>query len=117
MDQLILLYWLRENGRDAGTPIVAGDLDPAIRGRVLALAAEDAADASGPLELRLPFLDRWDSRRRAEILRDLTFVREGRVIRGIPATRNGVLRDYAATLRATHPAWLGAPGVLDRAYF
>ena len=111
------LYWLRETGCDLGTPVDAGQLDPAIRGKVLELAGDISGGNSEALELRLPFLDRRESRRRAEILREMTLEREGGVIRGIPATRNGVLRDHAATLLATHPAWLGAPREFDRRYF
>jgi hypothetical protein len=47
----------------------------------------------------------------------LTLVREGNAIRGVPVTRNAALRDQAATLVATHPAWMHASGELHPRYF
>jgi hypothetical protein len=107
------LYWLTESGCDLGTRVEAEDLDAAIREKVLALAGGD----HGPLTLRLPFFDRRESRRRAEILRSLHWVREGDVIHSLPATQNAALRDRAALLLATHPAWMGAPDELQSDYF
>ncbi len=121
MNKRFELYWLRESGRDWGTPVDAEDLDPAIQERVLDLAGDAAGDVSrdnpGPLHLHLPFLDRRESRRRAEILRGLTLEREGDVIRGVAATRNAALRDHAATLLARHPAWTHAPDEFHHRYF
>ena len=50
MPQMFRLYWLRENGCDAGTPLRADELDPAIRERVKELAGPDA----GETVVRLP---------------------------------------------------------------
>ena len=113
MSTRLHLYWLTESGCDLGTPVEAESLDPAIRDRVTALAG----DSDGPLALRLPFFDRRESRRRAEILRSLCLVREGDVIRSVPPTPAAALRDQAATLLATHPAWLSAPDELHPRYF
>lgn len=107
------LFWLTESGCDWDRGVEAESLDPAIRDRVMALAGHDG----GPLALRLPFFDRRESRRRAEILRGLRLVREGDVIRSLPATPLAGLRDHAATLLATHPAWTGAPDERQPSYF
>jgi hypothetical protein len=107
------MYWLRESGCDVGTPVDAADLDAVIRGRVLELAKGD----DRPLDLYLPFLDGRESRRRAEALRSVTLVREGDTIRSIPPTAAAGLRDRAALLLATHPAWTGAPQEWHPAYF
>jgi hypothetical protein len=109
MSKHFLLYWLTESGCNLGTPLAAEQLDPAIRERVLALTATENDGEPGALTLRLPFFDRRESRRRAEILRGLQFVRENGVIRSLPPTPNSALRDSAATLVGAHPAWLGAP--------
>jgi hypothetical protein len=113
MSTLIELYWLTESGCDLGTLVEAEQLDPAIREKVMALAGGDR----GPLTLRLPFFDRRESRRRAEILRGLRLVREGDLIRSVPATAAAALRDQAATLLATHTAWTGAPDEMQGSYF
>jgi hypothetical protein len=107
------LYWLRESGCDLGTPLDAADLDAVIRAQVLELAG--AGDR--PLDLYLPFLDSRESRRRAEALRGVTLVREGDAIRSVPPTAAAKLRDRAAMLLATHPAWTGAPHERHPAYF
>jgi hypothetical protein len=107
------MYWLRESGCDVGTPVDAADLDAVIRGRVLELAGGD----DRPLDLYLPFLDGRESRRRTEALRFVTLVREGDTIRSIPPTAAAGLRDRAALLLATHPAWTGAPQECHAAYF
>ncbi|MGH9592543.1 MAG: hypothetical protein ACRD5L_05585, partial [Bryobacteraceae bacterium] len=75
------MYWLRESGCDAGTPISAGELPPAIRERVVELAAGEA----GEIAVRLPFLDRKDYRRQDQILRALPLERAGNVIRAVLA--------------------------------
>jgi hypothetical protein len=113
MKKRLRLYWLKESGCDLGTPVDLEDLDPSIGGKVRELAGSD----SGPLRLHLPFLDRRESRRRASILRQLTLVREGDVIRSVPATPGSALREHAATLLALHPAWRDAPGELHPRYF
>jgi hypothetical protein len=107
------MYWMRESGCDVGTPLDAADLDAVIRGRVLELAGGD----DRPLDLYLPFLDSRESRRRTEALRSVTLVREGDTIRSVPPTGAARLRDRAALLLATHPAWTGAPPERHPAYF
>jgi hypothetical protein len=104
---------MRESGCDVGTPLDAAELDTVIRARVLELAAGD----DRTLDLYLPFLDARESFRRAEALRAVTLVREGDVIRSVPRTAAAKLRDRAALLLATHPAWIGAPHECHPAYF
>jgi hypothetical protein len=113
MTKRFRLYWLRESGCDLGTPVSADELDPVIRARVLELAGVD----DGPLSVYLPFLDRRESRRRAEALRGVILVREGDVIRSVPPTPAAGLRDRAAMLLATHPAWINAPDEVHPRYF
>jgi len=125
MTKRFRLYWLRESGCDLGTPLTADELDPVIRQRVLELAcngdsASDGGLACGddsPLSVYLPFLDRRESRRRAEALRGVILLREGDVIRSVPPTPAAALRDRAAMLLATHPAWTNAPDELHPRYF
>ena len=107
------MYWLRESGCDLGTPLDVDDLDAVIRARVVELAGADV----GSLDLYLPFLDGRESHRRAEALRAVTLVREGDAIRSVPPTPAAKLRDRAAMLLATHPAWTGAPPERHPAYF
>src|SRR5512140_3156471 len=113
MNTHVHLYWLRESGCDLGTPLKIVDLDPVIQQKVAVLAAGDA----GPLTLQLPFFDRRESRRRAEMLRGLRLVREGNVIRSVPATAAAALRDYTALLLSSEPAWMNAPDETDPRYF
>jgi hypothetical protein len=114
MSQLFRLFWLRETGCDAGTPLRAAELEPEIRQRVLALADlgtdEDGISESGASEIavRLPYLDRREWRKRGEILAALPLERRGDVISFV-AGPAAALRDTAATLALTDPAWLGAP--------
>ncbi len=110
--QVFRLYWLRESGCDAGTPISAGELPPAIRDRVMALAGGDA----GGMAVRLPFLDRKDCRKQDQILRALPFERAGNVIRAVLAPA-AAARDLAATLALTDPAWANTPSERDPDYF
>ena len=77
--QIFRLYWLRESGCDSGTVIWPSELSPAIRDRVVALAAGQ----SGEIAVRLPFLDRRECRRQEEILSALPFERAGNVIRAV----------------------------------
>lgn len=107
------LYWRRETGCDAGTPVNLKDLDAAIRPRIVELAGND----KGPTEIRLPFLDRREWRRRSGSLRRLTFVREGSVIRYVPASAAAALRDRTADAMGAHPAWLAAPDQRTPGYF
>ncbi len=113
MTKRFRLYWLKESGCDLGTPLDADELDATIRPRVMELAAGD----DRPLTLHLPFLDGRESRRRAEALRGATLVREGDVIRSVPPTSSAGLRDEAAMLLATHPAWINAPDEFQPRYF
>jgi hypothetical protein len=107
------VYWMRESGCDVGTPLDADELDASIRGRVLDLAGA----GERPLDLYLPFLDGRESRRRAETLRAVTLVRDGDSIRSVSPTAAAQLRDRAALLMATHPAWTGAPHEVHMDYF
>ncbi len=107
------MYWLRESGCDLGTPLDADELDSVIRARVLELAGS----GDSPLDLYLPFLDTRESHRQAEALRAVTLVREGDSIRSVPSTTAAKLRDQAALLLATHPAWTGAPDERQPEYF
>jgi hypothetical protein len=110
--QVFRLYWLQESGCDAGTPISAGELPPAVRDRVVALAAGEA----GEIAVRLPFFDRKDSRRQDQILRALPLERAGNVIRAVLAPP-AAARDLAATLALTDPAWVNTPAERHAAYF
>lgn len=113
MTKRFRMYWLRESGCDLGTPLDADELDVVIRTRVLELAGS----GDRPLDLYLPFLDARESHRQAEALRAVTLVREGDSIRSVPSTTAAKLRDQAALLLATHPAWSGAPGERHPEYF
>lgn len=102
------LYWRRETGCDAGTPIGLEDLDAVIRPRIQELSAGDSA-SDRPIAIHFPFMDRREWRRKSESLRALTLVREGRVIRSVPANAAAALRDQAAEAIGAHPVWLAAP--------
>jgi hypothetical protein len=109
------LYWLRESGCDAGTILDADSLDAAIRERVMLLAG--ATENKDLLRLELPFFDRREWRRRAEILRSTKLIREGQVIRNVPPSAGAAMRDHAAALLALDPAWLAVPAERDLQYF
>jgi hypothetical protein len=113
MTQVFRLFWVRETGCDAGTPLRADELDEAIRSRVLELAS-GAGD--GEISLRLPFLDRRDWPRREQILSALPLVRHQRMISCALAPPAAV-RDLAATLALTDPAWTNAPDERHLSYF
>ncbi len=113
MTKRFRLYWLKESGCDLGTPVNADELEIIIRGRVLELAGND----DGPLTVYLPFLDSRESQRRAESLRSVVLERKDDAIRSIPANTAAALRDRAAMLVATHPAWINAPDELQAVYF
>lgn len=114
MSQLFRLFWLRETGCDAGTPLRAAELEPEIRQRVLALAGtatnpnRAGPGGEGEIALRLPYLDRHEWRKRGKILALLTLERRGNVISFVPSPAIAI-RDAAAILAFTDPAWLGAP--------
>lgn len=105
------LFWLRESGCDAGTPVTAAELPAAVRERVLALAG-----SSNALQLRLPYLNRLEERRVDETLASVAFERTGDLIRVLldPAAAT---RDMAATCALTDPVWRSAPGEREADYF
>jgi hypothetical protein len=116
-DPTFHLYWLRESGCDAGTPLSAGELPPSIRGRVLELAQSDTIAAPpNTFHLRLPFFDKREERLQDELLAALPYEREGTLIRAMlsPAA---VTRDMAATCALADPLWRGGPAERDPAYF
>src|SRR5579863_3881270 len=113
MAKRLRLYWMRETGCDAGTLIDAEELDAPIRQRVIELTVKDRQE----IELYLPFMDRRECRRRAEVSRAMKFERSGDVIRAIPATFMAELRDRAAMLLALNPAWRDTPQERDARYF
>jgi hypothetical protein len=113
MAKRMRLYWLRETGRDTGTPIEAEELDAPLRQRVMELIGEDRHE----ITLYLPFMDRREWRRRAEVSRAMRLERQGDTIRAIPATFIAELRDSAAMLVALSPAWRDAPEERDPRYF
>jgi hypothetical protein len=113
MAQCLRLYWLRETGCDLGTQVGLDDLDETVREQVMELAPDDDRE----ITLHLPFFDRRESRRRTEALRTLRLVREGDVIRSVPATPAAGIRDHAAMLLAAHPAWKKAADEFDARYF
>jgi hypothetical protein len=87
-------------------------LEPAIRQRVLDLAASDLNEIS----IQLPFLDRREWARRDEILRAAALERQGSTIvcrLPIPAA----VRDLAARLAFSDPWWTAAPPERDPRYF
>lgn len=112
-----LLYWLRETGCDAGTPISAAELPASIRDRVLELAWTDSSAATpATFQLRLPFADRREERHQDEFLSALPLERTGNLIRAVldPAAAT---RDMAATCALTDPLWRSAPVERDEEYF
>jgi hypothetical protein len=106
------LFWLRETGCDAGTLLRADQLEPEIRDRVIALAT----GMEGETVLRLPFFDLRDWKRRREILPGLRLEKHGNEISST-LDPTAALRDLAAQLALTHPAWTGAPLERDPDYF
>jgi hypothetical protein len=88
------------------------ELSPAIRDRVVALAAGQ----SGEIAVRLPFLDRRECRRQEEILSALPLERAGNVIRAVLAVP-AAARDLAATLALTDPVWGDTPSERHPGYF
>ena len=113
MAKRLRLYWLRETGCDTGTPIAAEELDAPIRQRVMELAGRERHE----IALYLPFMDRREWRRRAEVSRAMRLERQGDAIRAIPATLIAELRDRAAMLVALSPAWRNAPKEREPRYF
>jgi hypothetical protein len=112
MELLFNLHWVRETGRDDGTPMRPDELDPSIRDRVL-MAANGA---QGVLALKLPFLDLRENRRRSEVLSELQFKRCGNQVVPLLNPRFA-FRTAAADLAMAHPAWINAPTEWDASYF
>jgi len=116
-DPVFHLYWLRESGCHAGTPVNAGELPPSIRERVLELAQkDDVAAPPSTFHLRLPFFDKREERQQDELLAALPYEREGNLIRAM-LPPSAVTRDMAATCALTHPLWRSGPAERDPAYF
>jgi len=113
MKRRLRLYWMRENGCDAGIPIEAEELDAPLRQRVMELIGKDRSE----IALYLPFMDQRECRRRAEVSRAMKIERTGDTIRAILPTFIAGLRDRAAMLVALHPAWRNAPEERDPRYF
>jgi hypothetical protein len=116
MPQRFRLFWLRETGCDAGTPLRAGELEPEIRQRVLALAAPIDERGAVEIAIRLPYLDHREWNTRSQILAALPLERHGDVISFV-ASPAVALRDAAATFVMTDPAWLDAPSGSQPDYF
>jgi hypothetical protein len=112
MSHAFRLFWLRETGCDAGTLLRADELDPEIRERVLALATE----IEGEVVLRLPFFDLSEWKRRRDLLAALPWERHGNEISS-PLGPTAALRNLAAELVFTNPAWTDAPIETDYDYF
>ncbi len=104
MPRVFRLFWLRETGCDAGTPLRADQLESEIRQRILELSGP----GEGEIELRLPYLDRREWPKRGRILASLPPERHGNVISVLPEPA-AAIRHATATLALTHPAWIGAP--------
>jgi hypothetical protein len=114
---LFQMYWLRETGCDAGTPLDTEDLPGSIRTRVLELAVGDGIAAPpAKFSLRLPFFDKREERQQDDLLAALPFEREGTLIRAMLAAP-AATRDMAATCALTDPRWRGGPKERDAAYF
>lgn len=98
------VFWLRESGCDAGAVRGADEIDPLIRDQVMALTGGEG----GEFTLRLPYMDRYEWKRRSKILKALQYERDGRLIRAVLDT-SAATRDLAATLVFTDPAWKNSP--------
>lgn len=115
-DPIFHLYWLRETGCDAGTPLTAAELPASIRDRVVALAQESVAAAPSVFHVRLPFFDRGEERQADELLAAVPLEREGNLIRAM-LPPSAATRDLAATCALADPLWRAAPGERDADYF
>jgi hypothetical protein len=111
-DQTFRLYWPREGSAATGGHIVWGDLPAEIRDQAAGLAG----DEPGEFEVRLPFLDRKESRREAETLRGLRLMREDHVIRAVLGPQ-AAARDLAARCVFRDRLWREAPTERDVEYF
>jgi hypothetical protein len=105
------LFWLRETGCDAGTPLRADELERSLLPKILPLAGD-----SPQIDLRLPYLNHREWRRRDKIFGSLTFERHGSLIAPV-LSPSQALRDTAASLALTHPVWIDAAGAGDPRHF
>jgi hypothetical protein len=116
-DPTFHLFWLRETGCDAGTPVSAGELPPSIRERVLQLAQGDGIAAPpATFQLRLPYLDRKEERQQDEVLAALSYEREGTLIRAV-LPHAAATRDMAAMCALADPLWRDGPNERAAEYF
>jgi hypothetical protein len=119
------LFWMREIGCHTGTVVGLETLEPPLRQKVADLLEPEDSRADSLVQLHLPFMDARDWKRRAGMYRDLELKRElkreltpeGAVIRPVARTASAELRDRAALLMGTHPAWSRLPRQSDRRYF
>lgn len=115
--QIFRLFWLRETGCDAGTPLRADQLEPQLQSLELQKKiVELAGGASGEMTLRLPYLERREWRKRGEILSALRWQRQGHVISPVlpPAA---ALRNTAANFVLGDPLWIEQPPGSDPRHF
>jgi hypothetical protein len=125
--QIFRLFWLRETGCDAGTPLRADQLEPQLQSpelqkKIVELAAAASGEvafqenASGEVTLRLPYLEQREWRRRGEILSALRWERQGCVISPVlPAA--AALRNTAAHFALRDPLWIEQPPDSDARHF
>ncbi len=113
MEKRFKLFWLRETGCDTGVPVDPTELESSIRTKVMDLAKDD----SGPITIRLPFMDRREWARRSETMRGVHLARGGDIIFAADPTVMTQVKNRAAELTALHPAWTGAPGDGDARHF
>jgi hypothetical protein len=111
MSTNLRLFWMTEACCYAGVPVTVEDLELPLRERVCELAQGDR------VTLVLPFLDLREWRRRGEVLRGLTLVREGQVIHSVAPSVGADLRNRAAYLLATDAAWMNTAGERTPHYF
>ena len=115
MAQRYQLFWLRETGCDAGTPLRDDELEPELH------AGENTGEDAGEeapktpaktlpakITLRLPYLDRREWSKRGEILAALPWERLGNVISPVLPARLA-LRNTTANLALADPLWLDQP--------
>lgn len=130
--QIFRLFWLRETGCDAGTPLRADQLEPQFQSlelhkKIVELAGsgfqggasrQDASGevASGEVTLRLPYLQQREWRRRGEILSALRWERQGCVVAPV-LPPGAALRNTAANFVLGDPLWMEQPPVSDPRHF
>ena len=112
MYQSFRLYWARETGCDAGTPLRVEELEPEIRRKVLELARSEPVE----IAVELPYMDQREWRKRGEILAALPLQRRGNIISGV-LSPGAALRTTAANLALIDPVWKNAPRGDDPRYF